>query len=85
MSRNAETPTSMKPPATTPLPHDIAALFANTRQATPQELAALEKAAEALRSDPEFLGDFSKALAQEETLRAEEEAGRGRRPLATKP
>lgn len=75
----------MKPPVNTPLPDDIAALFANTRQASPQELAALEEAAEALRSDPDFLADFSQALAQEETLRAEEEAGRGRRPLATNP
>lgn len=75
----------MKPPATTPLPDDIAALFANTRQASPQELAALEGAAEALRSDPDFLADCSKALAREETLRADEEAGLDRKTFAAKP
>jgi hypothetical protein len=74
----------MKPLATTPLPDDIAALFANTRQATPQELAALEKAADALQSDPDFLADCSKALAREEILRAEEEAGPDRKTLAAK-
>lgn len=70
--------------ATTPLPDDIAALFANTRQATPKELAALAKAADALRVDPEFLADCSKGLIAEDILRAMENAGLNRSTLAAK-
>lgn len=51
------------------LPEDIAALLANVRQATPGEIAALEIAAEALRSDPKFQADYSTALAMEAKLR----------------
>lgn len=76
--------TAAEPTATTPLPDDIAALFANTHQATPKELAALEKAAVALRSDPAFLADYSKGLVVEDILRAMEEAGLNRNTLATK-
>lgn len=75
MSSKAEIRTSAKPTVATPLPDDIAALFASTRQATAEELAALEKAADALRKDPRFLADFSKGLAREEILRSMEEAG----------
>lgn len=84
MSNKAEKRTAAEPTATTPLPDDIAALFANTRQATPKELAALEKAADALRSDPAFLADYSKGLVVEDVLRAMEEAGLNRNTLAAK-
>ena len=68
--------------AATPLPDDIAALFANTHQVTPNEFAALEKAADALRTDPEFLADYSKGLIVEDILRAMETAGLNRNTLA---
>jgi ribosome-binding protein aMBF1 (putative translation factor) len=84
MSSKAEKPTAAEPTATTPLPDDIAALFANTRQATPKELAALAKAADALRTDPAFLADYSKGLVVEDILRAMEEAGLNRNTLAAK-
>jgi ribosome-binding protein aMBF1 (putative translation factor) len=84
MTSKAEKRTSAGPTATTPLPDDIAALFANTHQATPKELAALEKAAHALRTDPAFLADYSKGLVVEDILRAMEEAGLNRNTLATK-
>ena len=59
----------------TPLPDDIAALFANTRQATTEELTTLENAAASFRKDSQFLAEISKELAQEENLRSLEEAG----------
>lgn len=68
----------------TPLPDDIAALFENTRQATPQDLARLEKTAKTLRADPEFLADVSKGLIVEDILRAMEDAGLNRNTLAAK-
>lgn len=75
MNSKAEIRTSAQPPAITPLPDDIAALFANTRQATAEELTALENAASALRKDTRFLAECAKGLAQEEILRSMEEAG----------
>lgn len=84
MSSKAENRTAADPPASTPLPDDIAALFANTRQATPKELAALARAADALRIDPAFLADYSKGLVVEDILRAMEEAGLNRNTLAAK-
>ena len=68
----------------TPLPDDLAALFANTHQATTKELDALAMAADALRTDPAFLADLSKGLIVEDVLRAMEEAGLNRNTLATK-
>lgn len=65
----------MKPFVDTLLPDDIAALFANTRQATVEELTTLENAATALRKDSRFLAECAKALAQEKILRSMEEAG----------
>jgi len=84
MSKKAENRAVRAPGADTPLPDDIAALFANTRQATPKELAALAKAADALRTDPKFLADYSKGLVVEDILRAMEEAGLNRNTLAAK-
>ena len=84
MSSKAERRTAAEPAAATPLPDDIAALFANTRQATPKEIAGLEKAADALRADPAFLADYSKGLVVEDILRAMEEAGLNRNTLAAK-
>jgi len=84
MSSKAEKRTTAEPTATTPLPDDIAALFANTHQATPKELAALAKAADALRTDPAFLADYSKGLVVQDILRAMEEAGFNRNTLAAK-
>lgn len=84
MSSKAEKRVAAELPANTPLPDDIAALFANTRQATPKELAALAKAADALRADPAFLADVSKGLVVEDILRAMEEAGLNRNTLAAK-
>lgn len=75
MNSKAEKQSYMEPTAITPLPDDIAALFANTRQVTVEELAILENAATALRSDPQFLAEYSKDLAQEEILRSMEEVG----------
>lgn len=84
MTSKAEKRIAVEPVAATPLPDDLAALFANTRQATPKELAALAKAADALRSDPAFLADVSKGLIVEDILRAMEEAGLNRNSLAAK-
>jgi transcriptional regulator with XRE-family HTH domain len=84
MSSKAETRAAAKPAAATPLPDDLAALFANTRQATPQELAGLVKAADALRADPQFLADCTKGLVVEDILRAMEDAGLNRNTLAAK-
>jgi len=84
MNSKAEKRIAAEPAAKTPLPDDLAALFANTRQATPKELAALAKAADALRADPEFLADVSKGLIVEDILRAMEEAGLNRNTLAAK-
>lgn len=84
MSSKAEERTAAEPADATRLPDDIAALFANTRQATPKEIAALEKAANALRADPAFLADYSKGLVVEDILRAMEEAGLNRNTLAAK-
>ncbi len=84
MTSKAEKRTSAEPTATTPLPDDIAALFSNTHQATQKELAALEKAAIALRSEPAFLADYSKGLVVEDILRAMEESGLNRNTLAAK-
>jgi hypothetical protein len=72
----------MKPPKITPLPDDITALFANTRQATAAELTTLENATSALRTDPRFLAEISKGLAKEENLRSVEKAGLKRATLA---
>jgi hypothetical protein len=84
MSSKAEKRIPAERPATTPLPDDIAALFANTHQATPKELAALAKAADALRADPAFLADYSKGLVVEDILRAMEDADLNRNTLAAK-
>jgi len=84
MSSKAETRPAAQPAAATPLPDDLAALFANTRQATPAELAGLAKAADALRADPQFLADCSKGLVVEDILRAMEDAGLNRNTLAAK-
>lgn len=84
MNSKAEKRIAAEPAAKTPLPDDLAALFANTRQATPKELAALAKAADALRTDPAFLADVSKGLIVEDILRAMEEAGLNRNTLAAK-
>ncbi len=84
MSSKSKKRIAAEPPATTPLPDDIAALFANTHQATPEELAALAKAAEALRADPAFLADYSKGLVVEDILRAMEDADLNRNTLAAK-
>jgi transcriptional regulator with XRE-family HTH domain len=70
--------------ADTLLPENIAGLFSNARQATPAELAGLLKAADALRTDPEFLADYSKGLIVEDILRAMESAGLNRNTLAVK-
>jgi hypothetical protein len=65
----------MEPTTITPLPDNIAALFANTRQATAEEITGLENAATALREDSRFAAECAKALAQEEILRSMEEVG----------
>lgn len=84
MSSNAKSRASTAPDTPTPLPDDLAALFENTRQATPAELSRLEKAGAALRADPAFLADVSKGLIVEDILRAMETAGLNRNTLATK-
>lgn len=84
MNSKAEKRTTAAPPAETPLPDDIAALFAGTRQATPRELAGLAKAADALRADPAFLADQSKGLVMEDILRAMESKGLNRNTLAAR-
>lgn len=84
MSSKAEKRSAAAPTPTTSLPDDIAALFANTRQATPKELAALEKAAQALGSDPAFLADQAKGLVVEDILRAMVDAGLNRNTLAAR-
>lgn len=85
MSSKAEKRSAAQPVVTTaPLPDDIAARFANTRQATPEDLAALEKAAEEFNSNPAILADQSKGLVVEDILRAMEEAGLNRNTLAAK-
>ncbi len=66
------------------LSSDIAALFEDTRQATPKEQARLEKAAKILRADPEFLANVSKGFIVEDILRAMEAAGLNRNTLAAK-
>ena len=83
MSSKTENRPTAALPAKTPLPDDIASLFENTRQATPAELARLEKAAALLRADPAFLADVSKGLIVEDILRAMEAAGLNRNTLAT--
>jgi hypothetical protein len=72
----------MNPPTIIPLPDDITALFANTRQATAAELITLENATSALRTDPRFLAEILKGLAKEENLRSLEKAGLKRGILA---
>ena len=52
MSSKTERRPTAALPAKTPLPDDIASLFEKTRQATPAELARLQKAAALLRADP---------------------------------
>ncbi len=84
MSSKAEKRATAALPTQTPLPEDIASLFENTRQATPAELARLEKAAALLRADPAFLADVAKGLIVEDILRAMEAAGLNRNTLATK-
>ena len=84
MSNKAEKRPTAALPAKTPLPDDIASFFENTRQATPAELARLEKAAALLRADPAFLADVSKGLIVEDILRAMDAAGLNRNTLATK-
>jgi ribosome-binding protein aMBF1 (putative translation factor) len=84
MNSKAEKQTTKASSAATMLPDDIAALFANTHQATPKELAALEKAADALRTDPAFLADYFKGLVVEDILRAMEQSGLNRNTLAVK-
>jgi transcriptional regulator with XRE-family HTH domain len=71
-------------PAATSLPDGIAALFANTHQASAKELAALAKAAEALHADPAFHAEISKGLIVEDLLRAMEATGLNRNTLAAK-
>lgn len=63
---------------------DLAALFSNVRQATPEELSGLVQAADALRRDPGFLADYSKGLIVEDILRAMEAASLNRNTLAAK-
>ena len=76
--------TAEKHATDTPLTNDIAALFENTRQATPADLSHLVKAAGALREDSAFLADVSKGLIVEDILRAMEAAGLNRNTLAAK-
>ncbi len=84
MSSKTERRPTAALPAKTPLPDDIASLFENTRQATPAELARLQKAAALLRADPAFLADVTKGLIVEDILRAMEATGLNRNTLATK-
>lgn len=84
MSSKAENRATAALPIKTTLPDDIASLFENTRQATPADLARLDKAAAVLRADPEFLADVSKGLIVEDILRAMEAAGLNRNTLAAK-
>ena len=84
MSSKTENRPTAALPAKTPLPDDIASLFENTRQATPAELARLQKAAALLRADPAFLADVTKGLIVEDILRAMEATGLNRNTLATK-
>lgn len=84
MSSKAEKRTRGEQTAEASLPGELAALFANARQATSKELAALAKAADALRTDPEFLADYSKGLIVEDILRAMEASGLNRNTLAAK-
>jgi transcriptional regulator with XRE-family HTH domain len=84
MNSKAEKRAAAAPVTETPLPEDIAALFANTHQATSAELVGLVKAVDALRADAGFLADYSKGLIVEDILRAMESAGLNRNTLATK-
>jgi ribosome-binding protein aMBF1 (putative translation factor) len=84
MSNKTEKRITAKNSAATPLPDDLAALFAETRQASPKELAALAKAANVLHADPAFQADISKGLIVEDILRAMEEQGLNRNTLAAK-
>lgn len=84
MNSKVEKRAATEPHDETPLPDDIAALFAGARQATPRELAGLAKAADALRADPEFLADRSKGLVVEDILRAMETKGLNRNTLAAR-
>ena len=84
MSNKAEKRVTAALPTQTSLPDDLASLFNNTRQATPAELARMEKAATRLRADPAFLADVSKGLIVEDILRAMEAAGLNRNTLASK-
>lgn len=84
MSSIAKKRIAAEPTSATPLPADIAVLFANTRQPTPKELDALAKAGKALGADPEFLADYSKGLIVEDILRAMEATGINRNTLAAK-
>lgn len=72
------------PSASTSLPDDLAALFASTAQATPADLARLEKAAADLNKDPAFVADVAKGLIVEDILRAMEAANLNRNTLAAK-
>lgn len=72
------------PSASTSLPDDLAALFASTAQATPADLARLEKAAADLNKDPAFVADVAKGLIVEDILRAMEAAKLNRNTLAAK-
>ena len=65
-----------------PLANDIAVIFANTRQPSSMELAALAKATDALSYDSEFFANVSKGLVVEDILRAMEVAGLNRNTLA---
>jgi len=84
MSNKTKKRITAKASAATPLPDDLAALFANTRQASPKELATLSKAADILRADPAFQADVSKGLIVEDILRAMEAMGLNRNTLAAK-
>lgn len=84
MSNKTEKRITAKNSAATPLPDDLAALFAETRQASPKELAALAKAANVLHADPAFQADISKGLIVEDILRAMEALGLNRNTLAAK-
>ena len=84
MSNKTKKRITAKASAATPLPDDLAALFANTRQAAPKELATLSKAANVLHADSAFQADISKGLIVEDILRAMEEQGLNRNTLAAK-
>lgn len=84
MSNKTEKRVTAKSSAATPLPDDLAALFDDTLQATPKELAGLAKAANVLHADPAFQADISKGLIVEDILHAMEEQGLNRNTLAAK-